>query len=565
MKQYSRYIAYFVIILVCIFFQMNTLNDDLSEVEAFRGGTLEEDVFDPMIANSINEENNFKFSIDGKEVPISDGCLFVDSKMNLLGSLSFVRETFSMSARIYDEEEIKIQRGNKVINLKINSIEAFLNDDPFVLSASPLISNGICYVPLSDIAQLFNYGFEWDNSTHMLSLDTKNAGKPNLPIRFDLRDEERVSEIRDQGNESTCWAYAAVGAIESSLLPENELEFSPEDLIEKKPYSYLERDGGDYSLAAGYFLSWKGPRKSPKDNSASVHVQGMKFFSNEDLDSIKWAVFKDGGVSTSIYIDSAESGLIKSKYYNSKANAYCYNGSGKPNHDVVIIGWDDNFPKSKFNGKAKGNGAFICQNSWGESFGDDGVFYISYFDSLIGDQAVSYYDIEPKDNYDEIYQSDIAGWTGQIGYQKENILGANVFTAKSDMKIKAAGFYALDKQSFYEIYFVPDYVNNDSLSNRTLVASGGLTDAGYFTVPFTSPVEVKKDEKFSVILSITTPGSTEPMAIEYKSDDIDGDIDISDGTSFISKNGIKWESVEENFNANICLKAYGDYVLDGEE
>lgn len=57
MKQYSRYITYFIIILIVVFFQMNTLNDDLATVQAFRGGTLEDDVFDPMIAKSINDEN----------------------------------------------------------------------------------------------------------------------------------------------------------------------------------------------------------------------------------------------------------------------------------------------------------------------------------------------------------------------------------------------------------------------------------------------------------------------------------------------------------------------------
>lgn len=559
MKQYSRYLTYFIIILVVILLQTNTLNDDFATIETFRGGTLEETVFDPMMANSINEDNSFKFSMDGKETPLSDGSLYVDSKMNLLGSLSFIRETFSMSARLYDDNEIKMQRGNKVLCLKINALDATVNGDAIMFSTEPQIVDNAAYVPVSDIAQLFNYGFSFDDTTHMLSLNSEDADKASLPSRFDLREDSRVSAIRDQGDESTCWAYAAIGALESSTLPEKSYEFSPDDLINNKGYSYADKDGGDYSLAAGYFLSWKGPKQSSEESEASVHVQGLKFYSSDDIDKIKWAVFKDGGVSTSLFIDNALAGMHESKYYNPNVNAYCYNGSENPNHDVVIIGWDDNFPKERFKGKARGDGAFICQNSWGESFGDSGVFYVSYFDSDIGDQAVSYYDIESAKNYDEIYQSDIAGWTGQIGYQKENILGANCFKAEADSEIKAAGFYALDKQSFYDVYFVPDYKGVDSLSNRTLVASGSLEDAGYYTVPFSSSVEVQKGEKFAIILSITTKGSYEPMAIEYKSDDIDGDIDIKDGESYISRNGITWESVEKNFKANICLKAYGDY------
>ena len=44
----------------------------------------------------------------------------------------------------------------------------------------------------------------------------------------------------------------------------------------------------------------------------------------------------------------------------------------KPNHDVVIIGWDDNYSKELFNDQShsEGDGAFICMNSWGEAILD---------------------------------------------------------------------------------------------------------------------------------------------------------------------------------------------------
>ena len=51
-------------------------------------------------------------------------------------------------------------------------------------------------------------------------------------------------------------------------------------------------------------------------------------------------------------------------------------GSEKPNHDVVIIGWDDNYPQENFTTHPEGDGAFICKNSWGEEFGEDGYFLV---------------------------------------------------------------------------------------------------------------------------------------------------------------------------------------------
>ncbi|MFR8427584.1 MAG: lectin like domain-containing protein [Roseburia inulinivorans] len=46
-----------------------------------------------------------------------------------------------------------------------------------------------------------------------------------------------------------------------------------------------------------------------------------------------------------------------------------------------------------------------------------------------------YTGIEDSDNYDHIYQSDLCGWVGQLGYNKESIYGANVYTAESNQNL----------------------------------------------------------------------------------------------------------------------------------
>ena len=58
------------------------------------------------------------------------------------------------------------------------------------------------------------------------------------------------------------------------------------------------------------------------------------------------------------------------------------------------------------------DGAFICQNSWGGGFGDNGVFYISYYDTNIGVHNVVYTGVESTKNYDNIFfhQSDSGYW-----------------------------------------------------------------------------------------------------------------------------------------------------------
>ena len=89
---------------------------------------------------------------------------------------------------------------------------------------------------------------------------------------------------------------------------------------------------------------------------------------------MKQHIEKNGGLYCAIYADDI-------KRYN---NNYVlnYQGNNIRNHAVCIIGWDDNFSKDNFpeECRPKNDGAYIAINSWGEDWGENGVFYISYED-----------------------------------------------------------------------------------------------------------------------------------------------------------------------------------------
>lgn len=96
-------------------------------------------------------------------------------------------------------------------------------------------------------------------------------------------------------------------------------------------------------------------------------------------------------------------------------SAYFYDGDHEANHDVVIVGWDDSYPREAFSPQPEGDGAFLCANSWGEDFGDLGFFYVSYEDTQIGRHNVSYAGVENTENYSRIFQTDLCGWTRSAG------------------------------------------------------------------------------------------------------------------------------------------------------
>ena len=270
----------------------------------------------------------------------------------------------------------------------------------------------------------------------------------DLPSSYDYREHERAPKIGNQGSLGTCWAFASLTALESTLLPKQKETFSVDHMSMHNHFLLGQDEGGEYTMSMAYLLSWEGPvwesedpygdGFSPDGLKAREHVQEIQILPSKDYEAIKKAVYLEGGVQSSLYT-SMRDYESESVYYNRDTNSYCYIGTEKPNHDSVIVGWDDDYPKENFNMELEGDGAFICTNSWGENFGDQGYFYVSYYDTNIGVHNIVYTGIEPTDNYDNIYQSDLCGWVGQIGYGEDTAWFANAYKTKTKEELAAAG------------------------------------------------------------------------------------------------------------------------------
>ena len=380
--------------------------------------------------------------------------------------------------------------------------------------------------------------------------------------------KSRVSAVKNQGSYGTCWGFAAIGAMESALLPEEKWDFSVDHMTMSNSFNSNQYDGGEYTMGMAYLAAWQGPVNeaddpygdgvSNPDAKPMKHVQEMQVIEGKNYETIKTAVLKYGGVQSSLYSTLTNKDAV-SNFYNARTYSYCYTGTEKPNHDVLIIGWDDNYSKENFPMELESDGAFICQNSWGSDFGENGVFYVSYYDTNIGTHNVVYTRMDDTENYDQIYQSDLCGWVGQMGYNQESIYAANVFAAQTEEVLRAAGFYATGAQTEYKVYVVNNFVSTDSMTKRREVASGTFAQAGYYTVDFTKEVEVAAGERFAILIYLYTPGSTHPLAIEYDPGDfIHSTVNVDDGEGYISYNGDKFIDVKTRRQCNLCIKAFSD-------
>ncbi|MCD2493015.1 lectin like domain-containing protein [Lacrimispora sp. NSJ-141] len=388
-----------------------------------------------------------------------------------------------------------------------------------------------------------------------------------VPSKYDYREHGRCPAAGSQGELGTCWAFATMIALESSLLPQESFDFSEDHISLRNSFGMSQDMGGDYTMSMAYLLAWQGPvleeddpygdGESPDGLEPVKHVQEIQLLDNKDYAGIKRAVYFHGGVQTSLFT-ALEDESSQSEYYNEDTYSYYYTGNQISNHDIVIVGWDDSYSRENFNQDPGMDGAFLCMNSWGTEFGDGGLFYVSYADTNIGIHSLAYTGIDSPDNYENIYQADLCGWLGQLGYGDEEAYFANVYRARSDERIEAAGFYATGADTEYEVYVLGGAPENGKLVLDEPVASGRFEQAGYYTVDLKRPVDVKAGERFAMAVRIRTPEAVHPVAIEYQdgSSEIMTQVDLSDGEGYISADGRNWANTEKEQDSNICLKAY---------
>lgn len=510
-------------------------------------------------AESINKKN-ITLIVNKKSVYPSKGKYFMSQKLNLMIPMDVVERNLNCACLNYKGKTVVVIKGNTKAVMQEGSNKVKINGSDYTIKEKVINKDGVIYIPSSLFENYLGFAYKWDNDTNTATLTDTALGNA-LPTRYNYAEEGRLPKVQNQGMEGTCWAYATLSAMESSLLPNENYEFSRKHLLGYSAKYANIKNGGDYSFSMAYLASWNGPVSDNANGYGKVkkHLQSAQFLTPRDQEEMKRMVFKYGGVETSIYLQRSVS-ADGSPYYNSKAAAYAYEGDSKANHDVVVVGWDDNFPKENFPISVKRDGAFICLNSWGKDFGDNGLFYVSYDCVAFGEVSICYTQIEDVNNYDNIYQSDLYGFTGRMGYKdKSTVYFANTFTAKSDEELKAVAFYATEEKTDYEVFVCENYQGENSLNKRTHVAvSASPENRGFYTLNLDKSYNVKKGQKFSIIVKAHNKiKSMKLVPVENTTKSMKKKINLKDGEGYISADGKNWQSVEKQ-KCNVCLKAYTD-------
>ncbi len=343
------------------------------------------------------------------------------------------------------------------------------------------------------------------------------------------------------------------------------LNYAAQTLLHQRGYA-AESDV-PYSQAATVIASGIDPSLERKD---VAYLKNAMEISMSNTDLIKQCIIENGIVGVSI--------CASNSYYSSTYNSfYCYN-TPATNHAVDLVGWDDDYPASRFVTTAPGNGAWLVRNSW-NYYGDTRLhyytyFWISYYDQSLTEKNGSYeksawtYEMMDADEFpgnSYYYDSEIHN-SGSLSYGSGNCYSANIFKVSGGADketIEAVTFSVGNLASSgtgYEIMIYTGVDPSQGPSSGTLQSSatttGTLTLTGMYTIDLKAPVTVNKGDYFSVVIKRNDARTVNYEAGYSGSNGVSYTVKAQSGQSFYSPNGSYWYDVTtNNYGGNLVIGA----------
>lgn len=411
----------------------------------------------------------------------------------------------------------------------------------------------------------------------------------DLPTAYDSRDKSVITSAKSQGVSGNCWSFSAMSALESDSIMQGIADknanfseahnvwfsYTPTTDTSSPVYADSYGDvespylhGGNWRTVLYSLSNWSGIAKESSFPFYPNNVSGMGNYAESDrfvADSgvvVSSAEVLTGASDVKEWITehgSAVASLYYNKEYLSASNAYYYSGSETANHQITVIGWNDEYSASNFSSQPPENGAWLCKNSWGTSWGDNGCFWVSYYDSMFGDFVgftTASYD-KNKNNYS--YNG--AGYSANINNEGSASL-ANIFKAKDNELVCDVATYLITGEQTLNISVYTDLPDGYTKPTDGTLAESFTTEikrAGYHTIALPEKVSVKADTYFSVVVEFVNPDGTSCIPIECEYEEYGYSYSCGEKESYLllSQYSSAWKTTSA-FNpdfGNVCVQA----------
>lgn len=435
----------------------------------------------------------------------------------------------------------------------------------------------------------------------------ENFPPSSFPSSFRLDAQGIWTGVKNQGDFGMCWAFSALESAETGMLAkgmgDNTLSFSEahlsysafhgtnDDLTDgTNGETFLSgnwrMDGGNKYYSTATLARWYGPVSevqvpfdwlSLSDSLLASKIQkkqtaarlsncywlpeinytdpstGEEIYRISKLEDLKAFIYEHGAVEAAFYAGTA------GETYEEATNSFYSSSPMSADHSVVLVGWDD----SKVT-QAPHTGAFLIQNSWGEEAGEDGYFWISYYDRSLKNPAFYEMEYGGSDGFQEdiLNQYDGTGYNSVIARTPENVAedpqerltGANVFTAMKPQYLSEVGFYTGVSGLRYQIDIYRKVKTTPDTGELVQTITGYNSYAGYYTVDLNELIPIPQGEKFAVALTFDDPAGYLPREKSTSKA-----VSLCDyGQSYLGdKDGWKDLMSFSQLQCNLCIKAMG--------
>ncbi len=392
--------------------------------------------------------------------------------------------------------------------------------------------------------------------------------RDDLPPLYDLRNTGYLTPVKNQLTAYTCWAFSTMAAVESRWL---HLGFGTFDLSEnnlKNRHGYLRdpnTSGGNCVMASSYFSAGKGPvlenedPYNPNTTTSPANITPAAFISEAwypptratvpDADSVrqitKQIIYETGPVYSPMHWSS--------QFYNSTDFTYYAPGAGETNHAVLLVGWDDNKVTS-----APQPGAWIVRNTVGTDFGENGYFYISYYDSRILSRDAAIWPKRMDFNSNAFfYRNDELGGIGAFGFDASDY-GLAKFEVANSLPVTKIMTWSFMGDAYISVWVYDDFDGSGPSNLLSQSLDNYCAYSGYYFFDLPAPLNLPQGDDFYVVVKYQNPDNSLPsIPCEFYIENY-CDPTIKTGKYWFSSDGNTWYPVGTGTPQlrNLAIRAY---------